>query len=268
MSGKSSPRPAYSVSDMQKWGCPACGYRSGTTPMSMGGAATWTCGDCSAGCIILNDGLKETPASWLNPTGVLTRHPREGTEAHGSPDKRPPEGGEFLHARPIGKDWVPACFVCGKPLELAPNIAAFVQCKEAGERVVKLFEGRARLDYREYEPDRIQVKIGVCEDHGDQLEELYKRSKVLGRIDKEHLESIRRGDNAIMRYHVKRLRRGEDGEGFAPGADWEEFLTTLDVAKVRELSENWDHEKWGWKVDYSFDRVEPAASTDLASSRC
>lgn len=46
---------AYCVSDMQKWGCPTCGYRSGTIAASMGGAALWHCGDCSADCIVLND---------------------------------------------------------------------------------------------------------------------------------------------------------------------------------------------------------------------
>lgn len=45
------------------------------------------------------------------------------------------------------------------------NIAAFVQCKEAGERVVRMFKKGARLDYRDHEPDRVQVKIGACDTH-------------------------------------------------------------------------------------------------------
>jgi len=46
-----------------------------------------------------------------------------------------------------------------------PNVSGFVQSKEAGERVVALFNGRARLDYRTYEPNWIQVKVGCIPEH-------------------------------------------------------------------------------------------------------
>ena len=52
------------------------------------------------------------------------------------------------------------------------NIAAFVQGKTAGERVVAMFKTGARLDYRDYEPDRVQVKIGACNRHKANLERL------------------------------------------------------------------------------------------------
>jgi hypothetical protein len=35
-----------------------------------------------------------------------------------------------------------------------------------------MFEGKAKLDYRESEPDRVQVKIGACDKHFKCLEEL------------------------------------------------------------------------------------------------
>ena len=50
------------------------------------------------------------------------------------------------------------------------NIAAFVASKDAGERIVAMFERGAWLDYREYEPNWIQVKIGACDKHKQNLE--------------------------------------------------------------------------------------------------
>ena len=52
------------------------------------------------------------------------------------------------------------------------NIAAFVQTKTAGERVIRMFPQGARLDYRPHEPDRVQVKIGACEAHLQNLHQL------------------------------------------------------------------------------------------------
>lgn len=57
------------------------------------------------------------------------------------------------------------------------NIAAFVQCKEAGERVVAMFPQGAWLDYRDYEPDRVQVKIGACDKHLPNLQKLYELTR-------------------------------------------------------------------------------------------
>lgn len=249
---------AYSASDMQKWGCPKCGYRSGSSMMSMGGAATWACGECGGGTILLHDSLKETPPSWVNPTAKLAKHPREGQPAHGRPDKRPPEGGDFFRSRGVGLDEVPSCFVCGadRSGEYSPNISAFVQCKEAGERVVcDLFQGRARLDFREHEPDYLQVKVGTCKEHESYLDELHTRSDVLGRIDGEHLASVLRGEKAKLRFTVMRLKRGDNGEPRAPGADWEQAMTTLDREEVKKFDEGFDHKGFGWRVDTSIESI-------------
>jgi len=246
---------AYAVTEMEKWGCPKCGYRSGSSNMSCGGAQSWRCGECGDGTIVLNDGMTRTPPSWVDPVGELVPHPRSGTPSHGKSDKRPPEGGEFFSPRGIGMDRVPACFVCGRDQShnYSHNIAAFVQCKEAGERLVVLFEGRARLDYRDFEPDRIQLKIGVCDTHEKHLEELDKRTSILRRIDKDILSSIIRGDTATVRHTVMRLKRGKDDEPRAPGADWEPVLSTLDVKEVKRLSEIWNRTEWGFRVDMSLE---------------
>lgn len=162
--------------DLEKWGCPFCGYRSGSMPIQCGGAGSWRCGDCGGGCIVVAEELDAVPESWVDIKGTPKgKHPREGTPSHGREDTRPDvPGGEFFRPRGIGMDWTPGCFVCGGANGLHKNIAAFVQCKAAGERVVAMFDQGARLDYRDFEPDRVQVKIGACDGDLAGLEHLAK----------------------------------------------------------------------------------------------
>lgn len=108
------------------------------------------------------------------------------------------ERGQSLHFSPrgIGSDSVPACFVCGETSGSGcmDNIAAFVASKEEGERIVAWFRGRARLDYREYEPNRIQVKVGVCKEHREQLEQLFKVTCQYGRIRERDIAELMQGE--------------------------------------------------------------------------
>jgi hypothetical protein len=99
--------------------------------------------------------------------------------------------GKSLKFRPrgIGLDMCPGCFVCGTQYrdgDLAHtylnNIAAFVASKEEGEQIVQWFDGKARLDFREREPDWIQVKVGACDDHKHTLEDLDKKTRTYGLI--------------------------------------------------------------------------------------
>lgn len=82
------------------------------------------------------------------------------------------EGGEKFHPRGIGSDHTPGCFCCGGDPGLYANISGFATSKESGEKIVAMFEYGARLDYRGYEPNWIQVKIGACKDHLPNLEKL------------------------------------------------------------------------------------------------
>jgi hypothetical protein len=85
--------------------------------------------------------------------------------------------------RGIGLDVCPCCFVCGTQERnqgsnhYLNNIAAFVDSKEEGEKIVGMFNGKARLDYREREPNRIQLKVGACDKHLPNLELLYNTTK-------------------------------------------------------------------------------------------
>lgn len=167
---------AVSNEEMERWGCPHCGYRSGSMNISCGGSGIWRCGECTRSSCVLAPGVTEAAFTvGDNEQPKLQDHPRRGIPSHGRPDKRPEghgESAEFFHARGIGTDITPGCFVCGGDKGYYSNIAAFVQCKEAGERVVKLFARGARLDYRDFEPDRVQVKVGACEKHKPNLEAL------------------------------------------------------------------------------------------------
>jgi len=183
MEQKKTEKPiAVSGKELNKFGCPYCGYRSGYTPVRGGGSAIWTCGDsnCGKSCVFLSDGVTKSSIGLSSGDGdeviypELQVHPRRGIPSHGKPDKKPEGGGEFFWSRGIGTDHTPGCFVCGGKFGMHKNIAAFVQCKTAGERVVAMFKQGARIDYREHEPDRVQVKIGACATHITNLEYLNK----------------------------------------------------------------------------------------------
>lgn len=175
---------AVTITDLQNWGCPNCGYLYGSFPLQGNGAGVWICGECGTNSIVLTEGLTVSPIGVLSAIGQtvypqLAEHPRTGMLPHGIADTQPEGGGEFFRPRGIGSDMC-ACFVCGsnnKPRalqRLLHNIAAFVRTKEAGERVVAMFKQGARLDYRELQPTHIQVKIGACADHLPNLEMLFE----------------------------------------------------------------------------------------------
>lgn len=84
-------------------------------------------------------------------------------------------------SRGIGLDICPCCFVCDatcRSVDIAHNpylnnIAAYVASKEEGLEIVKWFKDKARLDYRDNEPDYIQVKVGACDKHFPNLQRLH-----------------------------------------------------------------------------------------------
>jgi hypothetical protein len=167
---------AVAAKEFNEFGCPYCGYRSMHSPVSCGGASICICGECKLTFVALADGIEESPIGLGLGSGMyypkLEDHPRRGTPSHGRLDKPPEEGGEYFSSRGIGLDHTPGCFICGGGSGLYQNIAAFVQCREAGERVVAMFRQGAYLDYREYEPDYLQVKVGACDAHASNLAKL------------------------------------------------------------------------------------------------
>ena len=103
----------------------------------------------------------------------------------------PTSKGEYFGVRfdgAIGLDMTPGCFVCGEGVDSKnyhKNISGFVTSKESGERVVGMFEHGARLDYREREPNWIQVKIGSCDTHAENLSNMAQLIMIGRRITPE-----------------------------------------------------------------------------------
>lgn len=182
---------AVSFTEIQQFGCPHCGYRSGTTPISGGGTAVWICGECQKTACILAEGVTKSTIGFGGFYPELQDHPRHGIPSHGRPDTRPESGGEFFRSRGIGREGDLRCFCCGVKRSLLHNIAAFVQCKQAGERVVAMVQRGARVDYREYEPDYVQVKIGACDKHLPNLERLDQLTRQDGTITAERIADAR-----------------------------------------------------------------------------
>jgi hypothetical protein len=77
--------------------------------------------------------------------------------------------------RGIGSESGLPCFVTGERPGFTPNVSGFVNSKEAGERVVDMFDGLARLDFRPHEPNWIQVKVGALPEHAAVLHLLMEK---------------------------------------------------------------------------------------------
>lgn len=80
---------------------------------------------------------------------------------------------EFFYSHGIGLGVTPGCFCCGRGEGTHHCITALVDSKEAGERIVRLFEGKgACLVFDPKNPSIVQVRIGACDEHLLRLERL------------------------------------------------------------------------------------------------
>ena len=94
----------------------------------------------------------------------------------------------FMQPRGRGLNWG-KCFVCGHdPKRATADFASFVKSKEEGEAIIALFAAigaHARLDYREHEPNWVQVKIMACKQHAEALDFLFDRVNAGDKINAE-----------------------------------------------------------------------------------
>lgn len=141
--------------DYDKYGCDCCKAR---TFSSRGGRCSIaTCIECRASRIKLADGVKESNSE-ISDSSIY-----------------PDGGGEYWSPRGVGYD-----------------LSGFVRSKEAGERIVSMIEKIIKkkpeswLDYRENEPNWIQVKIQ--KDDGFDLNKLIKLCREDGIITEERLK--------------------------------------------------------------------------------
>lgn len=188
-----SEQLAVSAVDVDLYGCPYCGYRSFFSHVSDGRTFCCSCGECKKDFIVLSGVVKSTIGIGGREAKYpeLSPHPRHGLPKHGRPDKSPPVG-EFFSSRGIGMDSTPGCFLCGGPDSLRSNISGYVRCKASGERVVEMLGRGTRLDYREFEPDYVQVKIGACKKHIGNLERLHELTSKDGIISMEIVDMARK----------------------------------------------------------------------------
>jgi len=161
---------AISASSFNRSGCIKCGceYAYNNHGIIVLATIPLKCAECGTEFVILADGIKESDIGFGSPPVYpkLHKHPRHLILKHAYviPDIPPECGGEYF--APRGSDY---------------GLAGFVKCKEAGERIVKMFseialersnpndafcficgKSPAKLDYRKTAPDWIRVVIGCC----------------------------------------------------------------------------------------------------------
>ena len=161
---------AVSASSFNRSGCIKCGceYAYNNHGIIVLGTESLKCAECGTEFVVVADGMKESCMGFGSPPVYpkLQKHPRHLILKHAYvvPDIRPESGGEYFSPR--RSDW---------------GMVGFVKCKEAGERVVKMFDeialernnpndafcficgkSPAKLDYRKTAPDWVLVMIGCC----------------------------------------------------------------------------------------------------------
>jgi hypothetical protein len=86
----------------------------------------------------------------------------------------------YWQPRGIGSNGGWPSLVTGDFVPFGPDLSGFVVSKEDGKAVVEMFGGNAKLDFRDFEPDWIQVKVIVEEEHREVLQRLHDGVSILG----------------------------------------------------------------------------------------
>lgn len=181
------------------WGCPYCGYLDEPKYSGYGnqtdGSSVCACGECEKTFVLLQGKTKRTTFE-IGPeheVPELQNHPRAGIPFHLRADSSP-EVGEYFDSRSVRMEPGIDCFCCGGNKTLQHNISGYVKCKASGERVVDMFAQGAYLDFRPYDPNYVQVKIGACENHLDNLKHLDEViTKCNGMITEDMVTAAMRG---------------------------------------------------------------------------
>jgi hypothetical protein len=191
---------AVSIEERNKWGCINCGCDDYIVEDSTRGANVnlIRCFGCGKRFVVLFSGLTKSPVSFEDEkTGqpvypVVQEHPRKGILKHKYKvlDVRPENG--------IGEYCV--------PLSMKYNLTCMVKSKEAGERIVAMFNNinkkigsncyedepcfvrginSVRTDYREWDPTWLKIKIPFCANHQKNTRLLMEKLEKKGIITEE-----------------------------------------------------------------------------------
>ncbi|MGI6324604.1 MAG: hypothetical protein ACOXZS_01460 [Bacilli bacterium] len=191
---------AVSIEERNKWGCIDCGCDDYIVEDSTRGANVnlIRCFGCGKRFVVLFSGLTKSPVSFEDEkTGqpvypVVQEHPRKGILKHKYKvlDVRPENG--------IGEYCV--------PLSMKYNLTCMVKSKEAGERIVAMFNNinkkigsncyedepcfvrginSVRTDYREWDPTWLKIKIPFCANHQKNTRLLMEKLEKKGIITEE-----------------------------------------------------------------------------------
>ena len=102
-----------------------------------------------------------------------------------------------LNPRGIGKDIVPCCFCCGDTYSdlYMHNIASYVSSREQGDKIAALFKtvtghDCVKVDFRDHEPNYIQVKFGVCQKHQKSLFDLHALMSKLNLVNSDMISKV------------------------------------------------------------------------------
>lgn len=151
--------------------------------------------------------------------------------------------------RGIGCDSVP-CFVTkNAECELRSNISGFVSSREDGEKVLEIFGGYARLDFRTHEPNWIQVKVGVDKEHNEVLDRLMIACNDSILTPKRLAWAINPAENRDGEPLIIRVARYEPTKAYAELAKRvQQVYDDYDMAsghhKLNRLSVNATHDKY------------------------
>ena len=80
-------------------------------------------------------------------------------------------------------------------------MSALVLAQSAGERIVAMFEAigaNAWLDYRESQPNWIQVKVGACPEHEPNLRLLFELTRYTHMISLDVLNLVMPRKEAVL----------------------------------------------------------------------
>jgi hypothetical protein len=160
-----------------------------------------------------------------------------------------PKNGEYFNTIKYVLEDASCCFICGREIKNWGNLSAYVKTHESGKRIAEMFNKEVLIDFKESEPNSVQVKVGTCAEHIYHLILLNKLikvnggvinktivnivTKISGNLSDKHLEfSLLYGNESVERFLkeiVDKCNLLESNGETAPDEKWiETWIETLE----------------------------------------